>query len=181
MVLFPHKNEITKNTMTITGTKNRFISRLTNSPNEDWPVSINHRRFPTLCTESSSVVNTRVPQHRAFDTMLLPRALESTQMVIPTTAAVVERVRKLSSGSYLSGTFGSAWRGIGARSYGFGIPPWFGSGPGPSYKSKESSKFGFPTTTPPPLYPPPNYEVGGSGSRHKHKVYKRQTKKRTPQ
>lgn len=64
--------------------------------------------------------------------------------------------------------------------YGHAPPPAY-KNPGPSYKSKESSKFGFPTTTPPPLYPPPNYEVGGSGSRHKHKVYKRQTKKRTPQ
>jgi hypothetical protein len=126
---FLHKNEITKNTMTITGTKNRFISRFTNSPKEDCSVSINHRRLPTLCTESSNAVNTNVAQHNPLERMLLPSALESTQMVKPTTPAVVESVRKLSSGWYLSGTFGFALWGIGACSYGFGILPWFGSGP----------------------------------------------------
>ena len=109
---WPHKNEITKNTMTITGTKNRFISRFTNSPKEDCSVSINHRRLPTLCTESSNAVNTNVAQHNPLERMLLPSALESTQMVKPTTPAVVESVRKLSSGWYLSGTFGSAWWGL---------------------------------------------------------------------
>ncbi len=65
--------------------------------------------------------------------------------------------------------------------YGHAPPPAY-ENPGPSYKSEESSiKFGFPRTSPPSYPPPPKYEEGGSGSRHKHKVYKRQTKKRTPQ
>lgn len=63
--------------------------------------------------------------------------------------------------------------------YGHAPPPAYENpGPLPSYKSKESSIFGFPITTPPPQYPPPNYDVGGSDSLDKPKVYKRQTKKR---
>jgi len=52
--------------------------------------------------------------------------------------------------------------------YGHAAPPAY-ENPGPLYKSKESSKYGFPTSTPPPEYPPPNYEVGGSRRKRKNK------------
>ena len=53
--------------------------------------------------------------------------------------------------------------------YGHAAPPAY-KNPGPSYKSEKSSKYGFPTSTPPPEYPPPNYEEGGSRRKRKNKT-----------
>jgi len=59
--------------------------------------------------------------------------------------------------------------------YGNPAPPAY-ENPGPSYKSEKSSKYGFPTSTPPPEYPPPNYTVGGSRHKRKNKNKTRKNK-----
>ena len=59
--------------------------------------------------------------------------------------------------------------------YGNPAPPAY-ENPGPSYKSEKSSKYGFPTSTPPPEYPPPNYTVGGSRRKRKTKTKPEKTK-----
>jgi len=59
--------------------------------------------------------------------------------------------------------------------YGHAAPPAY-ENPGPSYKLEKSSKYGFPTSTPPPEYPPPDYTLGGSRRKRKTKNKTRKNK-----